>query len=90
MADLKQQPPRQAYKRQETARYVVAVDHQIKSSYDTHEAAKNEADRILRAFPKLNVTVSDAAANSVNTLGATHAKVEAEDDEDEEESADRQ
>jgi hypothetical protein len=68
-----QQSRRQPAKRAQTARYVVSVDHQPKSSFDTREAADKEARRILEAFPILAVHVTDAEENTVKTLGATQA-----------------
>jgi hypothetical protein len=66
-------------KRAQMARYVVSVDHQPKSSFDTREAAEKEARRILEAFPMLTVHVNDAEEDSVKVLGTT----EASDDTDE-------
>jgi hypothetical protein len=59
-------------KRAQMARYVVSVDHQPKSSFDTREAADKEASRILQAFPILAVQVTDAEEDTVKVLGATH------------------
>lgn len=58
-------------KRAQMARFVVSVDHQPKSSFDTREAAEKEARRILKAFPILAVHVTDADEDSVTVLGAT-------------------
>jgi hypothetical protein len=58
-------------KRAQMARYVVSVDHQPKSSFDTRGAADKEARRLLEAFPILTVHVTDAEEDSVNLLGAT-------------------
>ena len=63
------QSPKQLAKRAETARYVVSVDHQPKRSFDTLEAANEEARRILEAFPILTVDVSDAEKNTFTTFG---------------------
>ena len=52
--------PRKLAKRVPLARYVVFVDHQPKSSFDSREAAENEARRISQAFPVLAVHVTDA------------------------------
>ena len=60
------------------ARYVVYVDNQAKSSFDTQEAADQEANRISQKFPVVTVRVSDTAKDSVRTLGPTHEKVDAE------------
>lgn len=58
-------------KRAQMARFVVTVDHQPKSSFDTREAAVKEARRILVAFPILAVHVTDADEEIVKVLGAT-------------------
>ncbi len=73
-----QQAARQLAKRVQMARYVVYVDHQAKSSFDTQEAAEKEAKRILTAFPILNIRVADSEMDSAKTLGPTKAKEEAE------------
>ncbi len=75
-----QQAARQLAKRAQTARYVVHVDHQAKSSFDTIEAAEKEAKRILDAFPILTVRVADSLVDSVTTLGATKAPEEPDED----------
>ncbi len=82
-----QQPPRQLAKRAQMARYTVSVDGQLKSSYDTREAAETEAKRILSKFPILTVTVADSENDSAKLLGATHAKPDPEDMEDADEAA---
>jgi hypothetical protein len=71
-----QSPVRQLSKRAKMERYVVSVDGQPKSSYDTREAAEQEAKRILDKFPILTVIVADSDNDSAKTLGATHAKPE--------------
>jgi hypothetical protein len=76
---VEQQPPRQLAKRAQMARYTVSVDGQLKSSYDTRDAAETEAKRILSKFPILTVTVADSENDSAKLLGATHAKIEPED-----------
>lgn len=58
-------------KRVQMARYVVSVDHQPKSSFDSREAADKEAQRISAAFPMLTIDVSDAEEDSVKILGAS-------------------
>ena len=68
-----QQSRRQLAKRAQTARYVVSVDHQPKSSFDTRDAAEKEARRISEAFPILSVQVTDVENNSVKTLEAKQA-----------------
>jgi hypothetical protein len=62
---------RQLAKRAQMARYVVSVDRQAKSSFDTRDAADQEATRISQAFTRVTVTVSDSENDSVKTLGAT-------------------
>lgn len=74
-----QAAPRQLSKRMQTARYVVYVDQQAKSSYDTREAAETEAARILKAFPVLAVRVADSEDDSIKKLGPTSAPPEPED-----------
>jgi hypothetical protein len=63
--------PRQLSKRAQRSRYVVYVDGQAKSSFDTPEAAENEARRIREAFPVVAVHVGDDENNSVQNLGPT-------------------
>ena len=43
-----------------TERFHVAVDRQLKSGYETYEAAEKAALAIKRRYPKLYVTVFDA------------------------------
>lgn len=66
-----QQPARQLAKRAQMARYVVSVDGQPKSSFDTREPAEAEARRILAGFPVVTVKVADSEADSVKMLGPT-------------------
>ena len=68
-----QQTPKQLSKRARMDRYVVYVDQQAKTSFDTREAAEAEAERIRTAFPVVAVRVSDEDNNSVATLGPTSA-----------------
>lgn len=70
---IEQEKPTQLSKRPQMARYVVFVDHQAKRSFDTREAAENEAQRIKKAFPVVVVEVVDEDKNSVNTLGPISA-----------------
>jgi len=77
-----QKTPRQLSKRAQTARYVVSVDHQAKSSYDTLAAAKAEAKRISDAFPVLAVEVSDSENDSLKLLQEAQAETVAGDTED--------
>jgi hypothetical protein len=72
-----QQSRRQFAKRSQMARYVVSVDQQPKSSFDTREAADKEARRILEAFPILAVQVTDAEQDTVTALAATLAAEDA-------------
>jgi hypothetical protein len=51
--------PRQLARRAKTARFVVSVDHQPKSSFDNREDAEKEVQRITNAFPKLSAGVTD-------------------------------
>ena len=69
---------RQLSKRAQMARYVVFVDNQAKSSFDTLAAAEAEASRILTAFPILSVRVADSETDSARMLGPTKAKDEPE------------
>jgi len=62
---------RQLAKRAQMARYVVSVDRQAKSSFETREAADEEARRIATAFARVTVTVSDSDNDSAKTLGPT-------------------
>ncbi len=71
--------PRQLSKRMQMARFVVYVDQQAKSSFETRDAADAEAARILKAFPILAVRVADAEDDSIKALGPTKAKDEPED-----------
>jgi len=65
-----QDSPRQRAKRVQLARYVVSVDHQPKSSFDSREAAENEARRISEAFPILAVRVTDTEQSTVKEVGS--------------------
>jgi len=65
-----QDSPRQLAKRVQLARYVVSVDHQPKSSFDSREAAENEARRISEAFPILAVRVTDTEQRTVKEVGS--------------------
>ena len=78
MPNDKAAAPRQLSKRMQMARFVVYVDQQAKSSYDTREAAEAEAARILKAFPVLAVRVADGEDDSIKKLGPTQAKDEPE------------
>jgi hypothetical protein len=51
--------PRQPARRAKTARFVVSVDRQAKSSFDSREDAENEVQRIISAYPKLSASVTD-------------------------------
>jgi hypothetical protein len=51
--------PRQLARRAKTARFVVSVDRQAKSSFNSREDAEKEVQRILSAFPKLSASVTD-------------------------------
>lgn len=51
--------PRQLARRAKTARFVVSVDHQAKSSFNNREDAEKELQRIMSAFPKLSASVTD-------------------------------
>jgi hypothetical protein len=73
-----QQSRRQLAKRSQMARYVVSVDQQPKSSFDTREAAEKEARRISEAFPILAVQVTDAEQDTVTALAAALASEESE------------
>ena len=48
----------------QTARYVVSVDNQAKSSFETIEAADAEAARISKLFPVVIVRVRDSKQDS--------------------------
>jgi hypothetical protein len=66
-----QASPRKLTKRVPLARYVVSVDHQPKSSFDSLEAAENEARRISKAFPILAVRVTDTHQSTAIGVEAT-------------------
>jgi hypothetical protein len=51
--------PRQLARRAKTARFVVSVDRQAKSSFDSREDAEKEVQRIRSAFPKLAAGVTN-------------------------------
>ena len=51
---------RRPVKRGQYARYVVSVDRQIKSSFDTRAEAQAEADRLSVKFAKLTIAVNDS------------------------------
>ena len=76
MSNEPQLPPRQLSKRPQTARFVLSVDGQAKSSYDTREAAEAAAKRISDKFPVPTVTVTDTEQDSVRNLGPTQAPKE--------------
>jgi hypothetical protein len=61
----------QLAKRMQMAGYVVSVDRQAKSGFETRGAADEEALRISEAFSRVTVTVSDTDNDSAKTLGAT-------------------
>jgi hypothetical protein len=44
--------------------YYVAVDRQLKSGFETYEAAENAAQEIKKRFPNPQVTVFDAKKRS--------------------------
>ena len=69
---------RQPSKHARTARYVVYVDNQAKSSFDSRDVADQEARRILAAFPILTVRVADSENDSATALGPTRDADEAE------------
>ncbi|HWG05565.1 MAG TPA: hypothetical protein VG271_11175 [Beijerinckiaceae bacterium] len=69
-----QKPRRDLGKRPQMERYVVSVDLQPKSSFDTREAAEKEAKRISDAFPILTVHVDDMQEDSVKLLERELAK----------------
>ncbi len=69
-------------KRAISARYVVSVDHQNKSGFDTREAAETEATRIRSMHPILTVEVADSEMDTVTMLGPTFAKEEPEEAEE--------
>ena len=73
-----QQARRELAKRPKMARYVVSVDLQAKSSFDTREAADKEARRISDAFPILTVHVEDSEEDSVKLFERNLGKDEAE------------
>ena len=60
-------------KRPQTARYIVSVDGQAKSSFDTPEAADVYARNITDRFPKVVVLVTDSVHDSVKIFEATLA-----------------
>ena len=51
---------RRPVKRGHYARFVVSVDRQIKSSFDTRAEAQVEADRLSARFANLAIAVSDS------------------------------
>ncbi len=75
-----QQSPPRIVKRVHMNRYIVFVDQQGKSSFDSLEAAENEAKRILAAYPKLAVRVADSESDTVTRLGPTKAPDEPEEE----------
>ncbi len=79
MPNDKAAAPRQLSKRVQMGRFIVYVDQQAKSGFDTRDAAESEAARILKAFPILAVRVADIEDDSIRKLGPTKAKEEPED-----------
>jgi hypothetical protein len=73
-----QLPPKQVSWRTQMPRYVIEVDGQAKSGFETRELAEVEAKRISDAFPKLQVRIADWEFDSVRTLGPTQATAEEE------------
>jgi hypothetical protein len=51
---------RRPVKRGQYARFVVSVDRQIKSSFDTRAEAQAEADRLSAKFANLTIAVNDS------------------------------
>jgi hypothetical protein len=51
---------RRPVKRGQYARFVVSVDRQIKSSFDTRAEAQVEADRLSAKFANLTIAVNDS------------------------------
>jgi hypothetical protein len=51
---------RRPVKRGQYARFVVSVDRQIKSSFDTRAEAQLEADRLSAKFANLTIAVNDS------------------------------
>ena len=51
---------RRPVKRGQYARFVVSVDRQIKSSFDTRAEAQVEADRLSAKFSNLTIAVNDS------------------------------
>ena len=51
---------RRPVKRGQYARFVVSVDRQIKSSFDTRAEAQVEADRLSAKFGNLTIAVNDS------------------------------
>ena len=60
-------------KRPQTARYVVSVDGQAKSSFPIREEADAYARNITDRFPKVVVLVTDSEHDSVKMFEATLA-----------------
>lgn len=67
-----------AWRPPKSERYVLSVDHQAKSSFDSYEAANAEAERISESFPNVVVKVSDIEQNSVTTLKPLAGKEESD------------
>ena len=51
---------RRPVKRGQYARFVVSVDRQIKSSFDSRAEAQAEADRLSARFANLTIAVNDS------------------------------
>ena len=51
---------RRPVKRGQYARFVVSVDRQIKSSFDSRAEAQAEADRLSATFANLTIAVNDS------------------------------
>ena len=68
--------PSKAWQRPKTPRYVVSVDNQAKSAFDTQEAADAEARRISGGFPQVVVRVTDSEEDSLTRLEVTQESIE--------------
>ena len=62
------QPPRQPAEREQMARYVLFVDQQAKRSFDSREAAEDEAQKISKAFPIVVVRIANLQQDTVTTI----------------------
>ena len=63
MSDIEQSKnpvDRRPVKRGQYARFVVSVDRQIKSSFDSRAEAQAEADRLAARFANLTIAVNDS------------------------------